>query len=114
MAESWVPVDACALPTAEQPLRVAEFDDVFADHLESVELLGATGVRMVLAGPEGLAAVVRDLTDRESACCSFFEFRVSEPGIESGTERVVVEVHVPPTHADVVAALAARAAAARR
>jgi hypothetical protein len=71
------------------------------------ELLGATGVRMVLAGPEGSAAVVRDLADRESACCSFFEFTVSDPGRESGRERVVVEVHLPPAHADVVAALAA-------
>ena len=27
----WVAPDACTLPTAERPLRVAEFDDLFAN-----------------------------------------------------------------------------------
>jgi hypothetical protein len=26
----WVPVDSCTLPTTQQPVRVAEFDDLVA------------------------------------------------------------------------------------
>jgi hypothetical protein len=33
----WAPVDACTLPTADQPLRVAEWDDLFATSLRAVE-----------------------------------------------------------------------------
>jgi hypothetical protein len=31
----WVP-EACTLPTVEQPLRVAEFDDLFATALRGI------------------------------------------------------------------------------
>src|SRR5947209_12417027 len=34
---TWVPVGACTLPTRKQPLRVAEFDALFAAALRSVE-----------------------------------------------------------------------------
>ena len=39
---SWAPVDACTLPTAEQPLRVAEWDGLFAESLRAVERPDAT------------------------------------------------------------------------
>ena len=39
---TWVPVDACFLPTVKQPLRAAVFDDLFRDALEAVDLPGPT------------------------------------------------------------------------
>ena len=56
--------DACTLPTAERPLRLAEFDDLFATAVRAVEPLDARHVRMSLTGPAGLAESVRDLTAR--------------------------------------------------
>ena len=114
MSESWIVPEACTLPSADQPLRVAEFDGLFAEHLESVEQVGPTEARMALLGPEGLGVMVRDLADRETACCSFFEFSVSaEPSTEAGREAVQLEIRVPPTRADVLGALANRAASAK-
>ncbi|XVV17371.1 hypothetical protein ACQP2X_24230 [Actinoplanes sp. CA-131856] len=100
--------DFCTLPTAERPLRLAEFDRLFTTAVREVERKQATHARLRLAGPAGLAAAVRDLTARETECCSFFSFTVTaEPG--DGGERVVLDVEVPPEHADVLAALVERA-----
>ena len=95
----WVPVDACTLPTAERPLRAQEFDDLFRDH--PAELRTAPG-RAVLTfrGRDDLAPLVRDLADRESACCSFFRFAVTAEG---GAVRLTVEV--PAERQDVLDAL---------
>jgi hypothetical protein len=41
----WVPA-ACTLPTAEQPLRVAEFDDLFATSVRAVDRVGPTVLRL--------------------------------------------------------------------
>ena len=38
----WASVDACTLPTAERPLRLAKFDDLFATTLQSIEHTGPT------------------------------------------------------------------------
>lgn len=113
MAEPWVAPDACTLPMAEQPLRVAEFDGLFADHLQGIEQLGPQEVRLSLVGPKGLATVVQDLADRETACCSFFEFSVSPGTSEAGREVVRLEIRVPPARTDVLAALTARAESAK-
>lgn len=108
MTGSWVAPDACTLPTAEQPLRVAEFDDLFAGHLLGVERRGATRLALTFAGDGELAVVVADLADRESSCCSFFDFRVTSVPSDGGTT-VRLEVSVPRDRADVLAALADRA-----
>jgi hypothetical protein len=102
---SWVPVDACTLPTPEQPLRAAEFDALFADALLAVEIPDATTAVLRLA--PGSAARATDLAARETACCSFFAFVVRE----HDDRAVVVTVTVPPEHADVLAGLAVRACA---
>ncbi|MGK5685207.1 hypothetical protein [Actinoplanes sp. URMC 104] len=99
--------DACTLPTAQIPLRLAEFDELFAAALREAKLLTATTARLRLTGP---ADRVRDLTARESACCSFFTFTVREPGPDD----VVLDVEVPPTYAEVLASLVRRAAATLR
>jgi hypothetical protein len=84
----WVAVEACTLPTAEQPLRVAEFDDLFTHALRVVECPHATAeqARLVLRGDEALAGRVQQLADAETACCSFFTFALTPlDGDESGT-----------------------------
>jgi hypothetical protein len=94
--------DACTLPTAEQPLRLAEFDDLFATAVRGVEAVSGTHARMRLTGPAGLETLVRDLTARETECCSFFTFTVTPLPAEEG-EAVTLDIEVPAAHADVLA-----------
>jgi hypothetical protein len=101
--ETWVP-RACTLPTRERPLRVAELDQLFAVALRSQQRLSPTELRWRL-DPDA-ETLVRDLTAREAAGCSFFSFTVS-PGI-SGLQ---LDVRVPASHVEVLDGLAARAAA---
>lgn len=105
---SYVVPDACTLPTAEQPLRLAEFDELFATAVRRVDTVAATHARMRLTGSAGLAATVRDLTARETACCSFFTFTVTPEPAERG-EALTLDVEVPAAYAGVLAALAQRA-----
>ena len=105
---AWVDVAACTLPTAERPLRLAEFDDLFATSLHSIERTGATAVRMLLAGGAGLADRTQALADAESTCCSFFTFDVTP--LEG--ERVAFDVSVPAANVAVLDGLVGRAAAA--
>ncbi len=95
--------DSCTLPTAERPLRLAEFDELFAA-VGRVEPLTATHARLHLTGPSDLADQVRDLTARETECCSFFTFTVTPA--PSG---VLLEVEVPAAYATVLASLVERA-----
>jgi hypothetical protein len=92
--ETWVPT-ACTLPTAEQPLRVAEFDGLFATVVRPPERTGPTTLLVHL--PAEAASTIRDLVARETACCSFFSFDVRAS--ESGTD---VLVRVPEEHAPVL------------
>jgi len=104
----WVP-DACTLPTAEQPLRLAEFDALFTDAVRDGERLTQRHIRVTLIGGTEVADSVRDLADRETKCCSFFTFSVSEP--EPGV--VQLDIEVPAGHVEVLDALQAQAAARR-
>lgn len=101
---AWVP-EACTLPTAQVPLRVAEFDDLFARTLRHVQRLDAATLRLVLTGGATTEAVARELTERETRCCSFFDFTLDRRG-----EQVELEVRVPPEYAEVLDGLAARGA----
>jgi hypothetical protein len=112
----WVPVDACTLPTADRPLRVAEFDDLFSTAVRHVQRpAGAPSARLVLAGAADLPDRVRRLAVAETSCCSFFTFTVTELGPEAagaaGQVRVALDIKVPPARADVLDALIDRAAA---
>lgn len=101
--DSLLTTDACTLPTADRPLRLAEFDELFAMSVHQAEFVGNV-VRLQLSGDEGLEERVRDLAARESSCCSFFDFRVT------GThEHLTLDISVPPEHADLLDDLAARA-----
>lgn len=114
---AWVPVDACTLPTFDRPLRVAEFDELFATALRDVQrpAAGTLRVRLVLAGDETLADRMRRLAEEESSCCSFFTFTVTELGAETSAAveqaRVAFDIAVPSTRANVLEALVDRAVA---
>ncbi|MFF5084800.1 hypothetical protein ACFY36_47835 [Actinoplanes sp. NPDC000266] len=102
--------DSCTLPTAEQPFRLAEFDELFATAVRGVDEVGATHARLHLTGPAGLAAKVRDLTARETECCSFFTFTTT-PGPSTDGEAVTLDIEVPAAYIEVLASLAERASA---
>jgi hypothetical protein len=97
--EDWAP-DACTLPTAERPLRVAEFDDLFA-FVVRAERRAPTLLDLVLRPIVEEAA--KDLARRESECCCFFTFQFEADG-----DDVVMHIGVPPQQVDVLDALEAR------
>lgn len=107
-APSWTPLpaDACTLPTAEQPLREREFDDLFAGALRSVTRISPTTVRMGLTPEPRVAARAADLAARETGCCSFFTFALVATGGELN-----LDITVPPGRQALLEALAARAEA---
>lgn len=107
---SWVPVDACTLPTVEQPVRVAEFDALFAETLAHVQQDSAVGARFVLTGGAALVERAQGLADRESGCCSFFAFTITP----TGADLVTMTVTVPNERAEVLAALVQRAREVRQ
>ena len=98
-------VAACTLPTAERPLRVAEFTALFAE-LRAVDRRDPRWLRLRL--PHAEEAWARDLTARESQCCAFFDFRIDRDGPD-----LLVDVRVPAAHVDVLDGLERLARAAR-
>lgn len=101
--DSLLTTNACTLPTAERPLRLAEFDELFETSVHQAEFSGDT-VTLRLSGEEGLGARVRDLAERESSCCTFFTFEVS------GTDdHLTLDIAVPPEHRGLLDELALRA-----
>jgi hypothetical protein len=106
---TWVPVDACTLPTVEQPVRVAEFDALFAETLTRVERASVASAQFMLSGSKALAERAQSLADRETGCCSFFGFSITPAGPDS----VVMEVAVPSERAELLTALVRRAQQAR-
>lgn len=100
----WAP-QACTLPTAEQPLRVAEFDDLFAGGLRGLDRVAPTKLQLRLDAE--VEATARDLTARETSCCSFFSFDYTA----AADGELVLSVTVPESQIPVLDGLAARAAA---
>jgi MFS family permease len=97
-------VEACTLPTAQRPLRLAEFDDLFATALRGQQRLSPTRLRWRL--DPAAQPTARYLTGWETECCSFFSFTFTPAG-----DAVQLDVEVPDAHVDVLDALAERAAA---
>jgi len=89
---------SCTLPTAAHPVRQGEFEALFATAL-TAEPIAELHRRFSFAGGAALAATVRDLAARESACCSFFDFVVST---DPAAGRVVLDVRVPAAQASVL------------
>jgi hypothetical protein len=98
-----ISTDACTLPTTERPLRLAEFDQLFQQSVRSVTSDGLRTTLRLVDEP-GLRPRVQDLLDRESACCSFFDFALTEEDAD-----LVLDVSVPPPRRDILHALTARA-----
>jgi hypothetical protein len=97
--------EACTLPTAEQPLRLAEFDGLLATGLVAQKRLSPNVLRWSL--DPAVETIARDLTTRETECCSFFGFRFTSTG-----DTLQVDVEVPPAQTEVLNALEQRAATA--
>ncbi len=104
MVESWAPA-ACTLPTSEQPLRIAEFDELFTTSVRRVERRSSERAVFLLADQAQAAA--RDLAAREVECCSFFDFDFAP----AAGDTVALTVGVPPNQVAVLDALVGRAEA---
>jgi hypothetical protein len=100
--------ESCALPTAERPLRVAEFDVLFRTAVTGQQRTAATVLELSLTSEPEVAAAAAALAVRESRCCSFFRFALTVDPRE-----VQLTVRVPTTHVDVLDAVAKWVAAAR-
>jgi len=99
--------DACTLPTAERPLRVAEFDDLFRTAATSVDRLDPRRARWSLLPDPAVPVRAADLVARESLCCRFFGFTLT---VSAGA--VGLEVSVPDEHRAVLDALVTRSRSA--
>jgi hypothetical protein len=104
---AWTAPTACTLPTVERPLRVAEFDDLFASSLLGQARPSPTHLRWTI--DPAREEQVRDLTRREAACCSFFTFTLTP-----AAAGLTVDVEVSPEYSDVLDALAAQAGVTMR
>ncbi len=104
---TWVP-ESCTLPTVEQPLRVAEFDDLFATAVRPAERVGPAELRLHLPAGNGTVSTARELVARETGCCSFFAFEV-----RPSATRTELAVRVPDAQSAVLDAMLQRADAAR-
>ena len=103
MRDDWAP-DLCTLPTAQRPLRVAEFDDLFT---AARRWQRPAPTRLDLVLPSAVESAARDLARRERECCSFFTFEFEWLGDDRG-EGVVMHIAVAPEHVGVLDALEAR------
>lgn len=103
VAGTWVP-DACTLPTDQQPLRVAEFDELFAFGVSEINRVAVSQARFELRPDPAVAGMAANLAVRETDCCSFFEFTQTASG-----GRLTLVVTVPTEHAAVLDAVVNRA-----
>jgi len=104
--KAWVP-EACTLPAAQRPLRVAAFDQLFTEAVRAMVRVPPDRLRLALRADPQIAARAAELAAAETGCCSFFTFTLTATG-----GRLVLEVTVPAAHTGVLDALADRVAAA--
>ena len=93
------------MPTAERPLRLAEFDKLFSSSLIVQKRLSPIALRCLL--DPAVEPIARELTAKESECCSFFQFEFT-----STEDTLELDVQVPEEQTEVLDALEQRAAAA--
>ncbi|WP_395105405.1 hypothetical protein [Actinomadura sp. SCN-SB] len=102
--QGWAP-QACTLPTAERPLRLAEFDALFAEAVTEVRPATSGEVQLMLRPDPEVAGRAAELAVRETGCCSFFTFTLTATGGE-----LALQIGAGDRHLAVLEALAARAA----
>jgi hypothetical protein len=101
MAEpTWVPA-TCTLPTAERPLRTAEFADLFATAVRRTTRPAPGRLELDLEPTPEVAATAAALAARETACCSFFTFALT-----ATAGRLELAITVGPEHTGVLDGLA--------
>jgi hypothetical protein len=98
---AWLP-DSCTLPSAERPLRTADFAGFFADTVRGAERIAPTRLRLDLEPGPQAAARAAELAAAEANCCSFFTFTLTVTG-----RGVTLDIDVPARHVAVLDALAA-------
>lgn len=104
-ALDWVP-ESCTLPTIEQPVRTAEFDDLFRDAVVRVEQQSESVLMLeLMATPENGARAAR-LAAHETDCCSLFTFALT---ISHGSMNLIITT--PHGQEHILAALGERARA---
>jgi hypothetical protein len=106
--DTWAP-DACTLPTADRPVRLAQFDTLFDNDVTDVHRSAPDRALLTLRTDPATAVRVADLCVRETACCSFFEFTLAATG-----GHLTLTVATPPEHRAVLDAFVKRAAGAVR
>lgn len=106
-ADDWTSA-ACTLPTIERPLRLGEFDALFAEDLLAVNVLTPTSAQFTLRLAPEVAGRAAHLATKESRCCSFFHFDLT---ITSAALTLTVNADHP--HEPVMAALVNRAVVLR-
>lgn len=92
--------DACTLPAADQPARRGEIDELLRWCVRRPERPEPQLLVLSLPDDDDLRQWVGHLLDRESACCGFFDFRLT---VVAGVTRV--DVRVPPGHTAVLDAI---------
>ncbi len=100
--------DACTLPAARLPERLADFTRLFADFVVTIDRVRPDLLRLGLISTPAAAARAAELAVAESACCSFFEFTLR---VTAG--QLVLDVRVPGNYAAALDGLAERASAAQ-
>jgi hypothetical protein len=100
--------DSCTLPTAERPLRAADFDSFFAGSVRAVQRPEPTRLRLELEPGRQAAARAAELAAAEASCCSFFTFILTVTG-----QGLTMDIAVPAPHIGVLDALTGLAGAAR-
>jgi hypothetical protein len=103
---AWAP-RSCTLSAARLPLRVAEFDALFAGAVRGIERAGPTRLRLELGATPQNARRAAELAVAETECCSFFTFTLTATG-----GGLALEASVPTGHIGVLDGLADLAAAA--
>ena len=103
--ESWAPED-CTLPSAERPLRAAEFNELFEHAVIGAERLGPGRLRLTLRRDRQVAAKAAELAAAETECCSFFTFTLAV-----ANDSLLLDITVPPARVSILDALAAQAGA---
>jgi hypothetical protein len=98
---SWVPT-GCTLPTAQQPLRVAEFDILFTTALRHLSRPAPHRLQLML--DPTAEQLTRELIAKETACCSVFAFTLT-----AQADVLQLDIEVPDTRAPILDALAAHA-----
>ncbi len=98
---------ACTLPTVQQPLRVREWDELFATGTLRVDRPDPHHAVFDLHPDPKNAGRAADLAIRESQCCSLFRFSLFASG-----GRLVLDVSVQTAQVEILDALVGQAHAA--